>query len=94
MLIPTSRPGSSVSNKTGTWRSSRPVVDSTKCGACGLCARNCPEPCIEIREITEDHKKTKPIAKHAVIDYDFCKGCGLCAVTCPRKAIKMIPGEK
>ncbi len=74
--------GSSVKNKTGSWRTFRPVVDKQKCIGCGICARFCPEGCIKI-----ENKKAK-------IDYDYCKGCGICANECPVKAIKMEREEK
>ena len=65
--------------KTGSWRTLRPVVDSEKCTGCGLCNSFCPEASITILE----HK--------AVINYDYCKGCGVCANECPSNAIQMMP---
>ena len=70
--------GSSVKNRTGNWRSKKPVVDASKCIGCGQCAAFCPEPCIGIKD------------KKSVIDYDYCKGCGICASVCPLKCISMI----
>ncbi len=72
-------PGSSKQNKTGSWRSFRPIV-TDKCVGCGLCVQYCPEACIEIKDVKG--KKT------AVINYDFCKGCLICLGECPQKAIK------
>jgi len=74
-------PAGSLVNKTGNWRTNRPEVDFNKCVGCSLCAKLCPEPCIEMKKI---NKQLKP-----VIDYNYCKGCGLCAKECPVKAIKM-----
>lgn len=74
-------PGSTVRYETGSWRSSRPEIDSTKCTACGICWLYCPEPAIA---------KGKPYT----IDYRYCKGCGICAHECPVKAIKMGPETK
>lgn len=74
-------PGGSLINKTGNWRTNRPEVDFDKCISCSLCAKLCPEPCIDMLKI---NNKLKP-----VIDYNYCKGCGLCAKECPVKAIKM-----
>ena len=75
-------PGSSIVNKTGGWRSHKPVVDLSKCIKCGICWMFCPDNCINI-------DKTG-----AIIDYDFCKGCGICAKECPVKCIKMVKEEK
>lgn len=68
--------------KTGTWRTLRPVVDHEKCLGCGLCQMYCPEASVKV----ENHK--------AIIDYDYCKGCGVCANECPQDAIEMIPEVK
>lgn len=57
-------------NKTGTWKSFRPVIDEQKCCSCMLCWKFCPEPCIEPAE--------KP-----KVNLDYCKGCGICAQVCP-----------
>lgn len=70
-----SEPGTSVKNKTGSWRTFKPIV-TDKCIGCGKCTRFCPEGAIKI----ENGK--------AVIDYDYCKGCMLCEKGCPVKAIK------
>lgn len=70
--------------KTGDWRSSRPVIDQSKCipcvkkkPACFLCWLYCPEGVV---------KATIPVE----IDMDYCKGCGICAEECPPKAISMV----
>jgi len=80
-------PASSLKNKTGNWGNFRPVVDKSKCIACGKCQEFCPEPCIFA-------KKAKEVANKKVIyyqaDYDYCKGCGICAEVCPVKCIKMV----
>lgn len=75
---PITAPNSSLDNKTGPWRTQKPVIDYKKCISCGLCAKICPEGCIEM---TGKNKKIP------VIDYDYCKGCGLCVAECPVKAI-------
>lgn len=67
-------------NKTGRWRSIRPVIDKDKCTSCLLCWKFCPEPCISIKD------------GMPVINYDYCKGCGICIEACPTKAI--IPEEE
>jgi len=64
-------------NKTGSWRTLRPIVDLDKCIKCGICWKFCPDVSIEVKE------------EGAVVDYDFCKGCGICAKECPVDAIEM-----
>ncbi|MBW1840097.1 MAG: 4Fe-4S binding protein [Deltaproteobacteria bacterium] len=73
------KPGSSSSNKTGSWRTFKPLV-TDKCIGCGMCVWYCPEGCIEIKE--------KNGKKRAVIDYDYCKGCLICIGQCSVKAIE------
>ncbi len=73
-------PGSSVRNKTGGWRTFRPIWHEEKCTHCMICFVYCPDSAILVKE-----------GKVIAIDYDFCKGCGLCAKECPPKfnAIEM-----
>ena len=75
-------PGSTIKNKTGSWRVFRPVVDEELCIGCKRCWFFCPDVSIKMVE-----KNGKLIA---TIDYDYCKGCGICANECPKNAIKMI----
>lgn len=82
ILIPKSD-GRMTVNKTGTWRSSKPVVDVDKCKGCLLCWKFCPEACIEMSE------DGTPL-----IDLDFCKGCGICEEECPFDAIVMVRDVK
>lgn len=70
-------PGSSKKNKTGSWRTFRPVV-TEKCVGCGTCVKFCPEGVITIEE------------GKAKIDYDYCKGCLICMKECPFQAIKKV----
>lgn len=74
--------GSSVKNKTGSWRTLKPIVNKEKCIGCGICEQFCPDSAIKI------------INKKSVINYDYCKGCGICAIECPYKAIYMAKEEK
>jgi len=62
---------------TGSWRSSRPVVEPDKCNLCMLCLVFCPEGAI--RQVPR-----------LSIDLDYCKGCGICASECKRDAIRMV----
>ncbi|MEM3383049.1 MAG: 4Fe-4S binding protein [Nitrososphaerales archaeon] len=71
-------------NKTGTWRTFKPIIDQSRCTKCGWCIVYCPEPCIYY-----ESKKDSKI----LIDYDFCKGCGICAEECPVKCINMVLEE-
>jgi 2-oxoacid:acceptor oxidoreductase delta subunit (pyruvate/2-ketoisovalerate family) len=79
------QPGSSRQNLTGGWRSKKPLIDQNKCIGCSLCAKICPEGCIDMVSAEKSENK-RPKAQ---TDYDYCKGCGLCAHECPVKAIKM-----
>lgn len=76
-------PGSSLRNKTGSWRALRPVIDKKKCISCGQCIKFCPDGCIKF----DKNKK-------ADVNYDYCKGDGICAQVCPAKAIHMETEEK
>ncbi len=39
-------PGNAVKNKTGGWRTFRPILDIEKCIKCEICYIFCPEPAI------------------------------------------------
>ncbi len=52
----------------------KPVIDTSKCVNCQLCARNCKASCINIKE----HK----------IDYSRCVACMNCIGKCPKNAIQ------
>lgn len=51
----------------------KPVIDTTKCNGCGLCARNCKAACINSKEHT--------------IDYSRCVTCFDCLDKCNKGAI-------
>lgn len=51
----------------------RPVIDTSKCNGCGLCARNCKSACINSKEHT--------------IDYSRCVTCFDCIGKCHKGAI-------
>ncbi len=69
-------------NKTGSWRTVRPIVDQDTCINCGECWKFCPDVAIFVED------------EGAVVDFDFCKGCGICADICPVDAIEMEKEEK
>jgi ferredoxin len=60
----------------------KPVIDTQKCNACGLCARNCKSSCINSKE----HQ----------IDYSRCVTCFDCVSTCRQSAItyQYVPYKK
>lgn len=77
----TAKPGTSLDNKTGSWRTNlRPKFLQKDCIACRLCYLICPEGCITGKE-----KNTFQS------DFNYCKGCGLCAGICPKDDIEMVP---
>jgi pyruvate ferredoxin oxidoreductase delta subunit len=76
----TSKPGSSVSNKTGSWRTeSKPKFLKKNCIACRMCVYICPEGIIK-----GETKNT------FTCDLEYCKGCGNCVAICPKKDIIMV----
>ena len=78
------KPGSSVNNKTGSWRTEKkPKFLQKNCIACRLCVIVCPEGCI-----SGTQKNTFNC------DYNYCKGCGNCAAICPKKDIEMVSEGK
>ena len=85
------KPGSTIKNKTGGWRTYVPKTDYNKCIGCGLCAKVCPEVAIAMMPEKDPAAKRK---ERPVTDLDYCKGCGLCAAECPVKAIRMDLDQK
>ena len=76
-------PGNASQYQTGGWRSQRPIMDSSRCIKCGLCAIFCPEGCIE--QNTEGYFEANLF---------YCKGCGICARECWTQAITMAEEEE
>jgi pyruvate ferredoxin oxidoreductase delta subunit len=74
------KPGNAVENKTGSWRTFRPMVDHSKCKKCGICEWYCPDRAIRLQEIKGEKK--------IVIDYNHCKGCLICVEMCPHGALR------
>lgn len=62
-----------------------PVVDKTKCIACGLCVKVCP---YEALTITKDEAGKRT----STVETDKCHLCGLCVATCPQRALTMPEG--
>ncbi len=100
------KPGSSRANKTGSWRTFKPIINDN-CIACGICVHYCPEACIELKTVKGTKTKSGTLkgtpsqkgrraqaGKRAVIDYDFCKGCLICMGECPHKAIEQEMDKK
>lgn len=73
-------PAGSLVNKTGSWRSSRPIFLQERCTGCRLCEMVCPDAVVYALE-----------KKRYTSDLDYCKGCGICAQECPVGDIKMVP---
>lgn len=73
-------PKGSLANKTGSWRSSRPIFLQEKCTGCRLCEMVCPDSVVFALE-----------KKKYTTDLDYCKGCGICAQECPVGDIVMAP---
>jgi pyruvate ferredoxin oxidoreductase delta subunit len=88
-------PGGSLANKTGAWRSMRPVFKHAACIGCRACELVCPEGCVSA-DPTKKHlcEKLKREVANFDFDPDYCKGCGMCAAECPVDDIDMIMEEK
>ncbi len=67
-------------NKTGDWRSKRPIYSSENCIQCMFCYVFCPDMAIMVEN-----------GQMVGINYDYCKGCGICANECPgKKGVKAL----
>ena len=78
-------PGSARQNRTGDWRSSRPVWNHQECIRCGVCVIFCPEGCVHF----DQEKPGYPSA-----DLEYCKGCSICMHECPTACIRMVDEEE
>lgn len=87
---------SSVSKVMSSWRTSRPVIDYSKCTRCSICWKFCPDVAIDLvtdSSLAAPNLKFKTLEAPA-IDYDHCKGCGICDSECPFDAISMVREEE
>jgi pyruvate ferredoxin oxidoreductase delta subunit len=75
------KPATTLQNKTGSWRSFKPVLNKDKCTGCLTCWVLCPDSSIKKVKLDKGFK--------VAINYDYCKGCGICATECPVNAISM-----
>ncbi len=57
-----------------------------KCIACGMCARECPSQCIEVKGEGKG-KERYPVVFN--IDFSRCIYCGFCVEVCPADALEM-----
>jgi len=68
--------GNAASNRTGDWRSQRPIWNHERCIKCGICYLFCPEGCIGQNQ-----------EGFFEANLYYCKGCGICSRECPTQAI-------
>lgn len=71
-------------NKTGTWRTERPIWDPGICIHCMSCKNTCPDYSILTK------RNQDGLLEFVGFDYEHCKGCGLCANVCPVVPVKAI----
>ena len=76
-------PGSAGHNRTGDWRSFRPVWDHSKCIKCGVCYIYCPDSAIYENE-----------EGYFEANLEYCKGCGICVAECWTHCIEMKEEEE
>ena len=78
-------PGSARQNRTGDWRSARPLWTHDHCVRCGVCVMFCPEGCIHFGLQVKEYPDA---------DLNYCKGCGICVHECPTACIRMQDEEE
>lgn len=68
-----------------------------RCTSCMLCARECPDWCIEIDSHPEEvavpggRPRTRHVLDRFAIDYALCMYCGICVEVCPFDALAWSP---
>jgi pyruvate ferredoxin oxidoreductase gamma subunit len=71
----------SEAQRTGVWRTMRPVIDLERCHRCSwICSTLCPDGAIDVAA-----------DRTPAVDYDHCKGCMICVAVCPPHAIRAVP---
>ncbi len=67
------------------------TIDTSKCVACGTCAKACPSKAINVSaHCNGDTKELDEIS----IDYGKCCFCGICESACHKKAISLSAENK
>ncbi len=65
----------------------RVALRPKKCISCQMCARACPNACLEVKFNIGEDKKRK--LSEFIYHLDTCLFCGLCVEPCPTAAIFM-----
>ena len=60
--------------------------EASKCIACGLCERACPNHVITVE--SEKNEAGKKVVTAYKMQVEYCLFCGLCIEACPTKALK------
>lgn len=60
--------------------------DVSKCIACGLCERACPNHVITVE--SEKNEEGKKVVTAYKMQVEYCLFCGMCIESCPTKALK------
>jgi len=71
--------------RTGDWRTSKPVLDPSKC----IVAQKGKVLCMQCWAFCPDNVVSRTVPPQ--INLEYCKGCGICVAVCPNHAISMCP---